>query len=323
MMHLDAAQLARCLPRDRLIDALDAAFRGDIQVPLRQHHALGGAAAAGAALLIMPAWRVPTAVAPGAMGVKLVTVFPDNAARGQGAVQATYTLFDMATGVPLATLDGAELTHRRTGAASALAARYLARTDASRLLMVGTGALAPHVIASHAAVRPLREVRIWGRTPARAAALAATLRTAGAGFTIDVAPDLEAAVRWADIVSCATLSAEPLVHGAWLRPGQHLDLIGSFRPDLREADEAALLAADIYVDTRAGALSESGELVQAIAAGAMSAGDVRGDLGELARGSAPGRRSERQVTLFKSVGTALEDLAAAELAVAALGQGGG
>ena len=315
MLHLDAVQLGQRLPRRALIDALDAAFRSAVQVPPRQHHALGGDTPGGATLLTMPAWRLPHDGVPGAIGVKLVTVFPDNARRGLGAVHATYTLFDGATGVPRATLDGSELTHRRTGAASALAARYLARGDASRLLMVGTGALAPHVIASHATVRPIREVRIWGRNPAHAQALAEELCTAGAGFAVEVSADLEAAVRWADIISCATLSLDPLVRGEWLRPGQHLDLIGSFRPDMREADEAALLAAEIYVDTRAGALQESGELVQALATGAISAGDIRGELRDLVCGTVPGRTHARQVTLFKSVGTALEDLAAAELAV--------
>lgn len=316
MLHLDAALLRERLPRLALIDALDAAFRGEVVSPPRQHQSLGDAVGAGAALLVMPAWRAPVAGRPGAMGVKLVTVFPGNAGRGLGAVHASYTLFDVATGAPVATLDGSELTHRRTGAASALAARYLARADAARLLMVGTGALAPHVIESHAAVRPIREVRIWGRNPARTEALAATLRAAGASFRVETATDLEAAVRWADIVSCATLSQEPLVRGSWLRAGQHLDLIGSFRPDMCETDEEALVAADVYVDTRAGALRESGEIVQAIASGALAASDIRGELRDLARGDVPGRSHDRQLTLFKSVGTALEDLAAAELAVA-------
>jgi ornithine cyclodeaminase len=317
MLHLDAAELQRRLPRLALIDALEVAFRRDTTVPPREHHALDRAAPGAASLLVMPAWRAPADGDAGAMGVKLVTVFPGNASRGVSAVHASYTLFDRASGVPLATLDGSELTHRRTGAASALAARYLSRTDTTRLLMVGTGQLAPHVIDSHAAVRPISEVRLWGRNPERARALAAALRTGGAAYAVEVVEDLEAGVRWADTISCATLSAEPLVRGQWLRPGQHLDLVGSFRPDMREADEDALLAADIYVDTREGALRESGELVQAIASGAISAADIRGELQELARGTVTGRTHPRPITLFKSVGTAVEDLAAAELALAA------
>jgi alanine dehydrogenase len=309
MMHLDAGQLAARLPRGKLIDALDEAFRRQTEVPARQQHVFGRQGADASSLLIMPAWREAS------LGIKLVTVVPQNAARGESAVHATYTLFDARTGVPRATMDGSELTHRRTGAASALAARYLARADSSRLLMVGTGALATHVIESHAAVRPVREVRIWGRNVVRARELAARLGAARS-YSVAVAEDLEASVRWADIVSCATLAMSPLILGAWLRAGQHLDLIGAFRPDMREADLDALLLADIYVDTREGALRESGELVQAIAAGALSAADIRGELAELARGAIAGRTSACQVTLFKSVGTALEDLAAAELALA-------
>lgn len=311
MLHLDAAALAARLPRRELIDALDTAFRLDTRVPPRQHYAVSESAEGTASLLVMPAWRA------GAMGVKIVTVFPHNALLGLGAVNASYTLLDAGTGQPLATMDGSELTYRRTGAASALAARYLARTDAARLLMVGTGALAPHVIESHAVVRAISEVRIWGRNPVRARSLAARLQAASPACTFEACEDLEAAVRWADIVSCATLSTNPLVQGVWLRPGQHVDLIGSFRPEMREADEEALLLADLYVDTREGALSESGELVQAIAAGAITAADIRGELAELARGTVQGRVNPRQITLFKSVGTAIEDLAAATLAVAA------
>jgi ornithine cyclodeaminase len=212
-------------------------------------------------------------------------------------------------------LDGTELTRRRTAAASALAARYLARADAARLLMVGTGALAPHLIESHALTRPIRSVRVWGR---RAEAAMAVVRAlSGRHFDVEVAADLEAAVGWADIISCATLADAPLVRGAWLRPGQHLDLIGAYTPAMRETDDVALTRASIYVDTRAGALRESGELVQAIAQGSISAADIRGELADLARGRVGARRSAGEITLFKSVGSAIEDLAAAELALRA------
>ena len=258
----------------------------------------------------MPAWH------DAALGVKLVTVCPQNSARGESAVHATYTLFDARTGVPRATMDGSELTRRRTGAASALAARYLADAEASRMLMIGCGAMAAHVIESHAVVRPIREVRIWGRRADRARNLAAGLARTAPAYSLEATEDLEGAVRWADIISCATLATRPLVRGAWLRSGQHLDLIGSSRPDMREADEEALQLADIYVDTRGGALRESGELAQAMASGALTPADIRGELCDLAGGSVPGRTSPRQITLFKSVGTAIEDLAAAELALA-------
>jgi ornithine cyclodeaminase len=258
----------------------------------------------------MPGWR-----ANGAIGVKLVTVFADNAIRSLPAVHACYVLFDGNTGAPLAMLDGNELTLRRTGAASALAANFLARPDANRLLMVGTGELAPHVILSHAEVRPIKEVRIWGRRTERAREVADELK--GHDFSVTVCDDLQAGVTWADIISCATLSQTPLIEGRWLRPGQHLDLIGAFRPDMREADDTAMKRAALYVDTRAGALVEAGEFVQALASGVIQTSDVRGELSELVRRTARGRENPEAITLFKSVGTAIEDLAAAELAVEA------
>jgi len=308
MLYLDAEALASRLGRKSLIDALERAFRGEFHVPARQSFAVGDEANAAAALFIMPAWQTNASI-----GVKLVTVFPNNSSRGKPAVHATYTLFDAATGVPRAMLDGTELTLRRTAAASALAARYLAVPEAARLLMVGTGSLAPHVIESHAAVRPIRSVRVWGRRFERAKAIANSL--AGRHFDIEAVEDLQSAVRWADIISCATLAATPLVRGAWLRPGQHLDLIGSFTPQMREADDDAMVRAAVYVDTRAGALADSGELIHAMTAGLLSTADIRGELSELARGSVGGRSGTGQITLFKSVGCALEDLAAAELAV--------
>jgi ornithine cyclodeaminase len=307
MLHLDAHEVAARLGRAALIDALEVAFRADIHAPDRRHYAVGGSPAGSNSLLVMPAWQ-----SGGSIGVKLVTVFPGNAAQGRAAVHASYALFDGATGVQLAVLDGTELTRRRTAAASALAARHLARPDACRLLMVGTGALAPHIIESHAVVRPITSVRVWGRRKDRAQEIA---RCYAERFDAAAADDLEAAVRWADIISCATLADSPLVRGAWLHAGQHLDLIGSFAPHMREADDDALLRAGIYVDTRAGALAESGELVQAIANGVITAAGIRGELRDLALGSVAGRRSAEEITLFKSVGTAIEDLAAAELAL--------
>jgi alanine dehydrogenase len=308
MLHLDAGQVAARLGRAPLIDALARAFQSDIEAPERLHYAVGGPQHPEDTLLVMPAWQTR-----GSLGVKLVTVFPDNGRLGIAAVQAAYALFDAATGQLLALLDGTELTRRRTAAASALAARYLARADAGRLLVVGTGGLAPHVIESHAAVRPLRAVRVWGRNFERAAAVARGF--ADRPYAVEAVDDLEAAVRWADIVSCATLARTPVVPGTWLQPGQHLDLIGSFTPSMRETDDDALTRASIFVDTRAAALVESGELVQGIASGVIGASDIRGDLRELSRGTLPGRRSAREITLFKSVGCALEDLAAADLAV--------
>jgi len=309
MLQLDAFAIAARLDRRALIDALDAAFREPYEVPARVRYQVKAALPGDAAgtLLVMPAWRVG-----GALGIKLVTVFPENTRKGLPTVAATYLVLDATTGAPRALLDGGEITARRTGAASALASRYLSRSEASRLTMVGTGRLAPHLIESHAVVRPIREVRIWGRRLERARSLAASL--ARPGWSVEGTDDLEAAVRWADIISCATLSRRPLVRGAWLEAGQHVDLVGAFTAEMCEVDDEAMARSELYVDTREGALDESGEIIGALARGVIDDGAVRAELKDLASG-AFARSSPAAITLFKSVGTALEDLVAAELAL--------
>jgi ornithine cyclodeaminase len=214
------------------------------------------------------------------------------------------------------------LTKRRTACASGLAARYLAPHNASRLLMIGTGALAPHLVRVHAKVRPIREVAIWGRRQSQADELARRLVTSlpdavGRPITVRAVADRRAAVAEADIVSCATLSKEPLVEGDWLHAGQHIDLVGAYTPEMRESDDKAVWRARVYVDTRQGALKEAGDIVQPLKNGTIDEDDVIADLFELARGQQTGRLAgdTTSITLFKSVGTALEDLAAAELAV--------
>lgn len=205
-------------------------------------------------------------------------------------------------------MDGSELTRRRTAAASALAARELARADAETLLVVGTGKLAPMVIEAHAAVRPIKRVRLWGRHPEKAERLAADYADR---FETAAVTELESAAREADLISCVTLSSEPLIHGAWLSPGTHLDLIGAFRPTMRETDSDCLKRSEVFVDTYAGAKGEAGDILQAIDEGAFDIGDIRADLAELLTGQRPGRSSDEAITLFKSVGASLEDLAAA------------
>jgi ornithine cyclodeaminase len=307
MRFFDAGELAALLTGPALIAALREAFRQGASVPARHAHRIPVPGGSDATLLLMPAWQQG-----GRAGVKVVSVYPDNAARSLPSVQGLYVLLDAATGAPLAIMDGTALTRWRTGAASALAAGYLARPDAATLTMVGTGALAPHLVAAHGWARPLREVRVWGRDPAKARALAERLDAPGR--RVLAAPDLERAVRDADIVSCATLARDPLIRGEWLRPGAHLDLVGGFTPEMREADDEAVRRARVYVDTREGALSEAGDVMQPIRAGLLSEADIAGDLAELARGLRPGRRSPDEITLFKSVGSALEDLAAARFA---------
>lgn len=298
---MDAAATRAALPFARLIPALRELFAEGCEVPRRHVHELPGVTS-----LLMPAWQ------PGGFyGVKIVNVAPGNAARGLPGLHASYLLHDAATGAPLALIDGDTVTARRTVAASALAADFLARPDARHLLVVGAGRVAALLPEAYRAVRPIGRVTVWARRPEAAAALAADWRALG--FDAAAAPDLAAAVRAADIVSCATLATAPLVHGAWLAPGSHLDLIGSFTPAMREADDDAFRGATLVVDTEE-ALQKSGELLEPMVHGVFAPADVRGTLAGLCRGEVQGRRDAAERTVFKSVGTALEDLAAAMLA---------
>jgi ornithine cyclodeaminase len=306
LRYFDAAAIRSRLPWPRMLAALDAMLRDDVTAPLRANHQIPVPGEPAGTLLLMPAWRVG-----GRLGVKLVTAFPGNAARNERAVGAVYVLFDARNGKPIALFDGEEITARRTAGASAYVVQRLARADARRLLVVGAGRIAESLVEAHMNVRPIERVGLWSRTAEHAAAVAAAM--AARGLPVAAVGDLERAVREADIVSCATLSTEPLVRGAWLRPGTHLDLVGAYNPRMRETDDAAIVRADlIVVDTRAGALAEGGDIVASIASGAIAASAVAADLADLARGVHPGRTRDDQITLFKSVGFALEDLAAAE-----------
>jgi alanine dehydrogenase len=300
-----ADEVHAALPWAALADALEDAFiDGDTDAPMRHAHALG----AGGTLLLMPAWS------PRSLGVKLVTVMPEAVQRGAGTVQASYLLLDRATGQPRALIDGEALTLRRTAAASALAAQLLARPDARRLLLAGTGRLAPWMAQAHVALRPdLAHVDVWGRNADAAEEVVEALREEG--IDAEVALDLRHAAEQADVITCATTAREPLLHGAWLKPGAHVDLVGGFRRDMREADDAAVLRARVFVDTFAGALAEAGDLTQPLERGVIERAHVRGELAQLLRGEVKGRVHADDITLFKSVGTALEDLAAAALVV--------
>ena len=316
MKHFDATTTAAALPYALLVDALREMFKSGCDVPSRQVHTIADAnGQLAGTVLVMPAWR------PGRyLGLKVVNVFPANAQRALPALHATYTLFDANTGVPLAQMDGMEITTRRTVAASALAASYLARADARRLLIVGAGRVAGEIAPAMQAVRPtLVQVQVWSRSAAGAEALAAKLR--GAGIDASAAADLEAAARAADVISSATLSTTALLHGAWLRPGAHVDLIGGFTPAMRESDGACFARASVFVDTEE-ALAKAGDVLQAIDEGAFSRHYLQATLTQLCRGEHPGRGSAADITLFKSVGSALEDLAAAELVLGAPVQAG-
>jgi ornithine cyclodeaminase len=243
----------------------------------------------------------------------MVTIVPGNAdlADGPPTVQAVYQLFEGVTGRPVAVIDGTALTLRKTAADSGLGAKLLARDDVRTLLMIGAGALAPHLIGAHLAVRPsLEQVLVWNRSaPWRDRLLE---RLARQGVPAEASDDLEAAVRAADVISAATLASEPLVRGAWLRPGTHVDLVGAYTPTMREADDEAMRRARVHVDYRGSTIGESGELIQPIASGAITEQDVLGDLFDLCQGRTPGRRAADEITLFKNGGGSHLDLFTAE-----------
>jgi alanine dehydrogenase len=309
MRTFDANAIRERLTWPRMLAALDDALRAEVEAPLRASHRIEVPGGPAATLLAMPAWRKGRR-----LGVKLVTVFPGNADRGKRSVAALYALFDATDGTPIAMLDGDELTARRTAGASAYAAAKLARRDARHLVMVGAGRMAPPLIEAHCHQRPIERISVWSRSFEHAKTTAAACHR----DDVPVRPisDLDAAVAEADIVSCATLSSTPLVLGDWLRPGTHLDLVGAFTRSMRESDDRAMQTADlIVVDDRTAALAEGGDVVQALASGAIGPERIAADLRDLARGVHPGRTREDEITVFKSVGFALEDLAAAEAVV--------
>jgi alanine dehydrogenase len=303
---IDAETVATRLQPEALVAALAKMFRDGCSTPVRHHHTVPVPGAPDATLLLMPAWR-----AGAYLGIKIVTIFPGNSARSLPAVSAAYILVNADTGAVQAMIDGGELTARRTAATSALAAQYLARRDARSLLIVGTGRVARQLAQYHVALRPaLTSVRVWGRSQARAASMADELR--GRGIDARVASDLPAAAAESDIISAATLATEPLIQGRCIRPGTHVDLVGGYTPGMREADDALIERARVFVDTRDGAMHEAGDIASPIASGVLLK-DAVYDLHDLCRGVQPGRQGSDEITVFKSVGAALEDLAAAIL----------
>lgn len=282
-----------------LIGALSQAFAEPFESPDRMHCDLPGTD--DAKLLIMPAWQGRSAI-----GVKVATVMPKNSHRGLPTIDGVYVLMDGETGSPTAILEARALTALRTAAISALASQHMSRTNASTLLVVGTGALAPHLVRAHAAVRDFKTVLVWGRDHNKAKRVADTLWDLDC--SVSAIDDLATATASADVVSCATLSSEPLIKADWVKPGTHLDLVGSFTPQMREADPALFPNARLVIDTVT-ALKESGDLIDPLNRGWIVEPAI--ELAQVVRGNSLGRVHDDQVTIFKSVGTGLADIAAA------------
>jgi alanine dehydrogenase len=306
MQFFGPEQVADALPWSELITSIEDIFVVDGAIaPDRTVHTISVPGGSDAALLMKPGWVIGDVIA-----VKVVTFFPDNGSRDLPTVNGGVLLFSATKGIFLGACDGTVLTARRTAAASAVAAKRLARHDVQRLLVVGTGALGPAAAQAHSAVRSYASIEIWGRDSAKAGAVVATLRSEGLDAT--VSEDLDASVAEADVISCVTGSNTPLVKGALLKEGAHVDLIGAFSPHMRESDDDVIRRAQVWVDTRSDAVL-AGDLSQPIESGIFSADDIQGDLEALIAGTCDSRSSDQQITMFKSVGTALEDVAAAKL----------
>jgi alanine dehydrogenase len=312
MLVLSAEQIRARVRMPHLIECLRNAFRNECVLPPRQVTRVPGASGERLFLSMQAFDHNGGGVA------KLATVFPDNQSHGLPTIQAVIVVFSP-NGTPLAVLDGSIVTQLRTGAASALASTYLSRLDSSHLVVLGTGALAPYMAMAHCAARPIARIGVWGRRPESANAVAATIRALVDPHieVLAVAPEaLADAVRRADIVSCATASSTPVLAGKWLKAGAFVDLAGSFSPAKREADDAAVTRSRIFVDTLEGALSEAGDILDPLARGIIERGRIEGELADLVHGRARGRIADDEIILFKSVGTAIEDLAAAQLVIA-------
>lgn len=244
-----------------------------------------------------------------AFASKIITILPGNPSKGTGlpAIQALVTLFDGATGSPRAIIDGTSLTYVKTAADSALGSRLLSRSDASQLTLVGTGGLAPYVVRAHLAARPsISTVNVWGRRRQAAEAVASAL--AAQGVIVNVVDELQPAVEGADIISCVTSTQVPLVKGKWLKPGSHLDLIGSYTPEMRECDDEAIRRARVFVDSPWSAVTQSGDICGPLSRGIITAADIEANLYDLCSGKFSLDRKAEDITVFKNGGGAHLDL---------------
>lgn len=306
MLQLTDQQLIDLIDYPNLVEVLKRAFAANYTTPLRHHHNFDNPIAEKfSTFLLMPSWDNEKY-----LGVKLVTVSPENDQKNLPTIQGLYILFDIKTGIPLLQCDARLLTVKRTAAASVLASQYLSRKDSESLMMIGTGYLSAHLIEAHASIRPIKKVQLWGRNFEKAQRLAETLKDHP--FEVEATQDLQSGVSNADIISAATMSETPLIKGDWLQSGQHIDLVGSYLPTLREADDEVIRRSSIYVDNIQGAVKETGDIFIPLQNGTLQKEDIKADLFQICKGSTDFlRTSAEEITLFKSVGHALEDLATA------------
>jgi ornithine cyclodeaminase/alanine dehydrogenase-like protein (mu-crystallin family) len=318
VLVLSHRDVQAALPPSACAEAMAAVLaahaRGGSFMPLRSVMAPPGAAGF---LGLMPGWRGPQPEGDAAFALKAVCIVPSNPARGLDAHQGLVTLFDGETGQPTAILDASAITEIRTAAVTAVATRVLSRPGARTLAILGAGTQARAHLAALLAVREFRHVHVYAPTEAHARALAER-GARDTGAELSVAPSAERAVRDADVVVTATSSREPVLRRDWLRPGAHVNAVGASTPRARELDTATVAASALFCDSRESLRHEAAEFQLAVAEGLIEGEQhVRAELGEVLAGTAQGRRDDDELTLFRSLGLAIEDLAAAETAVAA------
>ncbi len=308
MKILSNADIAALLPMTEAIEVVDGVMRvvsaGGAQLPLRHAVPVGGKNMMG---VMSGALELPHCY-----GVKLVSLFPDNPARGLSGHRGAVVLFEPETGGAVAMMDAGLLTAIRTAAASAVASRALARTGASRLTLIGTGEQAEHHLEAMLAVRPIRALHVVGRRADKAADFARHAAERFAGLTVTHGTDARDGVRGADIVCTVTSSATPVLMGAWLEEGQHLNVVGASLPSKREIDDAAVLRATVFTDYRPSFFAQAGEIVDMIEAGTIDQTHLRAEIGEVLAGEAPGRQLPDEITIYRSLGITAQDLAVAQ-----------
>jgi 1-pyrroline-2-carboxylate reductase [NAD(P)H] len=317
MKIIEASEVHQAMNFEELIPAIEQTFAGDHGMPQRNVFCLEKGADHGDAFAVLPSWNSK------AIGVKAFTYFPDNAPKGFDSLYSKILMFKRETGEPLALVDGTSVTYWRTAAVSALGSQYLAREDARQLLVCGTGNLGAYMALAHATVRPITHINIWGRSLEKAEKVAKEIRQKRSDITVVAISslfELEKASRQADIISCATGAGEPLILGDWVQAGTHTDFVGNHAPNRRECDSNLITKASVFVDCRLNVLNEAGELLIPIEEGVFSKDDVKAELAELASGQHKGRENAEEITVFKTVGTALSDLAGACLVVEKLSE---
>lgn len=315
MRQISSEEVYAVLPIGDCIDVVEAAMiavsRGKANLPLRWLMPIGSGNAMG---------LMPGALAdPPVHGIKIVSLYPENPRRGLSSHQGVILLFDSRDGRPIAAVDGASVTAQRTAAASAAATRALARKDARVLAILGSGEQADHHLPAHLAVRPFDDVRVWTRTPANGDAF--VLRHADSAVSLRHVATVEEAVRGADVVITATASPTAILKGAWLEPGQHVNLVGASLASAREIDNAGVARGRYFVDTLAGAKAQAGEFIDALSAGIIEEAHILGEIGQVYDRTIPGRLGDGDITIYKSLGVAAQDLATAHEIFLRLGQG--